>query len=456
MEKIYKLETIVFYGCLIFLVVLCALGFIAYPAVDDYEYALKSIEKGFWNSQVYEYLNWNGRYLATAILSFNPLTWRWYFGYHLIPLCLIIGLVLSLAYFLRSLLNGFDQNKIYKISVVIISIYLMRHFSLDQNIYWMSGSITYTLPLILELIFFALLYKNLNQEKRVFRTIAMVILTILVIGLNETIMLAHCFLLFMTCVYCIYKDKKLPSDLIILLMISILSSLVVVLAPGNGVRASRFERSHDVLFTLSNSITYTIIYSIKFLSPFYIVLFVFFRKNIKQILQSFELGKTIKFNLWFVLLTSLGLLYVTMAPSLWGMGRRPNDRTLNMVMFLYQLVFPFLAWHIYHKFYEKFSWPRKFISTMNKKTFLYLFVVCFFFYNPFFIIQDGLTKYPRYLELMDQRFSKIFSSDKNSIVELDYLTEKEIPRTIMFKDIDEKFPKIKRYYNIPNATLVEK
>ena len=48
MEKIYKLETIVFYGCLIFLVILCALGFIAYPAVDDYEYALKSIEKGFW------------------------------------------------------------------------------------------------------------------------------------------------------------------------------------------------------------------------------------------------------------------------------------------------------------------------------------------------------------------------------------------------------------------------
>lgn len=45
------------------------LSFFNHPSRDDFCYANKVLEQGFWNSQINWYNNWTGRYFSTGILS---------------------------------------------------------------------------------------------------------------------------------------------------------------------------------------------------------------------------------------------------------------------------------------------------------------------------------------------------------------------------------------------------
>jgi len=452
MEKIFKVERITLLFSSFFLIVLIGLSQFSYPAVDDYNYAIKAFERGFWNSQVTEYIRWNGRYIATAILSFNPLTWGWFSGYQLIPTFLLTCLFGGLYFFLSTFAPAFSPKKKVSLIIIFLFLYWMRHFAIAQNLYWMSGSITHTLPLSLILITYSLLYKIYAQRFNLWSYFIAIFLTILIIGFNETIMLGHCFLLFMMSVYQFVNFKKIPKSMIFLLLVAGACFFFVLLAPGNSIRAARFEKSHLIFRTISNSLTYTIIYSIKFLSPAYILLFLYFRKQIKEVLSQFKIAKYNPNNFKIVCFTCFGLLYVSIAPSLWGMGRRPNDRTLNMVMFIYEVLFPILAYQIYQKYHHKLKKIPLTFDKIPKNGFIILLMGSFLFFNTFNIAYDLIYKIPGYQKVMKARFKLVNGPIKDNL-KIEYVPAERTPSTVVFKDIDDQPSTFRKYFGLTNMIL---
>jgi hypothetical protein len=95
-----------FMGILISLVPYFILAFFSYPSTDDFAYATKVLDYGFWAGQIETYNTWSGRYFATLLLSFNPVAQKWIWGFPLLPIALLLGLWGSLWYALNSVLHG--------------------------------------------------------------------------------------------------------------------------------------------------------------------------------------------------------------------------------------------------------------------------------------------------------------------------------------------------------------
>ena len=88
----------------------------------------------------------------------------------------------------------------------------------------------------------------------------------LMVGCNETSMILSLFALVMTNIYMYQRNKRIDFYLLQILTIALIGSFVVLLAPGNFVRSSYFEKSNRLFRTLHSPIPYIPIYFISFLN----------------------------------------------------------------------------------------------------------------------------------------------------------------------------------------------
>ena len=75
------------------------ISFFNNPSIDDFCFFVKTIEKGYWNSQIEWYSTWTGRYFSTAILSIYPLLTKSFLLYKIVPL-ILLGLFFLATYIL--------------------------------------------------------------------------------------------------------------------------------------------------------------------------------------------------------------------------------------------------------------------------------------------------------------------------------------------------------------------
>ncbi|WP_460879602.1 hypothetical protein [Pontibacter rugosus] len=45
------------------------LSFYTYPQADDFDFAVRDSQNSFWETQVYSYLNWSGRFFGTCLTT---------------------------------------------------------------------------------------------------------------------------------------------------------------------------------------------------------------------------------------------------------------------------------------------------------------------------------------------------------------------------------------------------
>lgn len=332
-----------FMGILISLAPYFILAFFSYPSTDDFAYATKVLDYGFWAGQIETYNTWSGRYFATLLLSFNPVAQKWIWGFPLFPISLLLGLWGSLWYAFNSALHEnspplLPKKQIFWLSTVIFSIFLSHIQTPVQAFYWMAGAVTYTVPLILVTIASGLFFKLYRQGTLHFRHwIALVIFAPIIVGSNETIMLQWMALLSLLLYFLFRKYRKINLGLIGVFLLSFMGSLVVILAPGNKVRTSHFQDAHRPFYAIYRTIGACIEHSVQFLSLPLILLSLIVLAWTLQNREAILARIPSRMPKWLMLAFFATMMTSAFFPAMWAMGGNPPERVDNTTYFWFLL-----------------------------------------------------------------------------------------------------------------------
>lgn len=310
------------------LILLIILSFFAYPQADDFLFANSLHKFGWLGSQLNWYKTWFGRFSSTMLLisgsyiDFSTL-------YKVFPVMAIFGYVF--AFYLVSKKVFPDISKKFRLifSLTMLLLYVSGMPSLAQEFYWFTGWATYAPANIATIIFLS--YFDSIKNNKIY--IALILLGVFVIGSNEVSMLILMILVFILLLKD-YKNKRLWQ----MSAIFVLTSLVVVMAPGNAVRAAK---EHDLVLSLLTSagLTGTLI-GIWLLNPLlWISAFLFcrFRQklNIRIVLP--------KEKPFFVVLFLLFLIFCAPFIHFWSTGAPAPGRTLNISFFVFIFLFVYVV-----------------------------------------------------------------------------------------------------------------
>jgi hypothetical protein len=134
------------------------LGIFTRPLADDYAAALGVRELGFWAEQIAHYQQWSGRFASqaavTAAASLNDAFPR------ALPAILITCWIAVLMLALKQLLPRL--HRIVRLLLALEIVYTTVHLTPSPflSIYWMTGSLTYVLPLILTTALLAIVLRR--------------------------------------------------------------------------------------------------------------------------------------------------------------------------------------------------------------------------------------------------------------------------------------------------------
>jgi len=247
-------------------------AFFAYPMADDFFHAQR-----FSDSTIYEvcrdtYYNWSGRYFATFISILNPLILE------CVDLLIVYSIVLLFSSYIVIwfLIRKLCGNKLSKLSNCALTGLVMTSFlssvpSAHEFYYWFSAYITYTIPVILQILFFGIcinFYKTHIKKKSISFILITIILLFVIVGSNEfSIIQMHAFLaIAVICIPSLRKNKYVYILYSALLLFTVFS----IIAPGNFkrfeicnanvsiVRAFLLATYYSIKFVLNHAVTYCI------------------------------------------------------------------------------------------------------------------------------------------------------------------------------------------------------
>lgn len=364
-----KTAKILLYFEIITLILLIIISFFSYPQADDFIFANSLYQFGWLGSQINWYKTWFGRFSSTMLLisgcyiDFSIL-------YKLFPVSAIFGYIF--AFYLVSKKVFPDISRKFRLvsAITLFLLYVSGMPSLSQEIYWFTGWATYA-PANIAIVIFLSCFDSIKNNKI---CILLILIGIFVIGSNEVSMLLLMIFVFVS----LLRDRK-NKRLWLMAAVFSLFSLVVILAPGNAVRAAK---EHDFLFSLvaSFGLTGTLV-GVWLLNPLLwgaAFLFCCFRQklNVKIVLPK---EKPI-----FVILFLLFLIFCAPFTHFWSTGVPAPGRTLNISCF----VFIFLFFYIVSL--EKTQ--AVMVKILNKKFLLFTVFVVWFFGNLYVSSLDSMQK----------------------------------------------------------------
>lgn len=120
-----------------------------HPSADDYCYAFRSLNKGFWALQFDLYWTWTGRFFASAAISAYPYLAD-FIGLGFLKAYVFVGwvsisfLLLSIFLLLKSLFRELLSLKLLLWSSLgFVTLYINLMPSTVEGIYWLAGASTY-------------------------------------------------------------------------------------------------------------------------------------------------------------------------------------------------------------------------------------------------------------------------------------------------------------------------
>lgn len=400
------------------------------PSADDYCYAAKAHNLGFWNAQIDSYLGWTGRYLSTFLLSFDILVKGKFILYKLFPVLLILSLFKSIFNLISLLFVSLSKKDIYIITSLFLIVYFIQMPSVSEGIYWFAGSMTYQLSNIISILFICSLIKllQLNKLKHLFFAI---IYMVLLIGTNETSMVIWSVSFGGIFLYKSILGKKIQYHLLSVICVIFICSLLVVLAPGNSIRGAYFPESHQFFNSVFQSLRALVINGIRWFPLLFILtllLFGYLKKN-----ASIKSSYVFKVNPVLVFSVVCIITFFGFFISFWSMGSAPPLRTINVISFYYMLGLLYTMFIIFFKYERTFEFYR--LINRQKKYALMIVIlgsiVCF--NNIRGVYSDLLlgTAYRYNLELIERY--KLIQGSKLALYEIPGLKNK--PRTLFVSDI---------------------
>ncbi len=433
------------------------------PSVDDYSYALKALDFGYWGGQAEAYKQWNGRYFASFILCLNIISGKGLFFYKLLPVVLIFMSIHAIYKILSEFSHDISKLSLTVLSTFIVLTYLNFMPSIAQGIYWEPGAITYHLGNIVFTYFLGNLIQCFTKSNALSLKLKLIPLTILACGLNESIMIAV-VLVTATALLMAYKYHK-PLQLYItsLLILAILCTVIMAVAPGNHIRDIGFLDPQKKNFTYTITASFSTLFSYLkqwLLTPSMLL----FSLSTAVIFVKIQAPNQIKDNRSFikfliVFVAGFCIVAATLAPGFWSTGYIAPDRTINSVYWVF-LLWWFVSMYFFSVLMVGYI-QNVYIS--QHLTLGLLLAICAFYYGQSYnynrAIGDIVTgrAYIYHTEFKN-RLHLIEDSKKNSICELPEYSV--IPGTIFFEDLkfdsEDWFNKeFARFYGLQAVQLVK-
>ncbi|WP_321425296.1 DUF6056 family protein [uncultured Bacteroides sp.] len=429
--------------CISSLIPLFLLSIYNNPAVDDYTYALRDTNRNIIEVVLNTYQNWSGRYFSTAIAQINPLTYHSLTAYKIYPAILIAIFCAAYFYFFKSIFKeSLSRLKVLSISAFFILLFVLQAPSVSEAFYWFSGYAAFTVPSILLIFLGALLIK----ERSLFQQIIAIILAICITGGNEvSAVILFSFLLFIN--YIFYtNNQRINKRNGLLLIVTFVCIVIVILSPGNFIRAGGETTSHNILWTFAGSILQSLSWFIIWgqalilASIIYIPLFgvKIAKSDNKQATSIFHI--TYRQYLTFFLLT----LLIAHIPPLWGLGTVVIGRIANVIYIFFLFSWFYGLQLIINKNIERIP-----IHNNRYYKFIYIAIFIAFLLNNVFNINNNIAT--SYVDLITGKAKNydIELEKRNIIIQNNKSNRKiitlplinNLPKTIYFKDIsnDENY-----------------
>ncbi|MDQ3020792.1 MAG: DUF6056 family protein [Bacteroidota bacterium] len=426
------------------------------PCWDDFEYSEIAYQNGFFQSQNIWYQTWSGRYFSTAVLSaLNPLLFRSILGYKIIILVFILLFLLS-VYFLVSEIGKDIFSKKEKLICTLSFCYLIFYGmpTITLALFWFSSAVIYQLANTMTVVLILLLIKfNRYQNQKISFTLVLSICLLIfaIEGSNEVTMLTTTLFFVILFMINIIHTKKLNKYLFIFAAVSLVSFALVYSAPGNNYRLSTNPESHQLIFSIKNSIIDLLkfimyrIYNLPLL--IFTVLFVsFYSKHIsiKKPQNILNVNPVLSLSLYLLILFS-GIFV-----SYYSLGTATPFRTLNVIYVLFLAGWFINIIIIINYFYAK----RKIkIKSLPGYAYVILSIAVLFSFaretNSIKVAYKDLLNGTAQLfdSELKERYRKIYS-DTSDTCEVDSLTA--IPKSFFYYDIgsdpDGKYNKLQSQY----------
>ncbi len=328
---------------------------------DDYCTSGKLATLGFWPAQLFWFNNWTGRFSFTFFVSLIEL-----FDSNIVmflPTIFIFMILISGYFLIYSIIKNIQiYNRRILALLLTVGIIFTTFFTLPnigQNLYWMTGAVTYLFPINFVFILYGLLF--LFREKlpfqrwfgNIFFGLFIFFLAVLVNGFSEVLSVLQIVILSLIILFLFLKQRfeSIKSLWMIALIGSIIGLIFMVSAPGNEIRLSQHPPNPGLLTFLYNSFRYFFIYIILwFVKNINIIwpissLMIFITYYVKT---HFYYGKEISYNYFikysFMIISGLIILiFFSFLPSAWATAGAPETRVLIFPTFLLVFLINFVS-----------------------------------------------------------------------------------------------------------------
>lgn len=317
-----------------------ALALFIHPYADDLSYAVVGMTTPLGERLVQEYTSWNGRYFSNVLVLRGPLVLGLDHGlplYRLAAVVLILGTIYAAYHALRILLPRLHRSSAATGALAFLLLYLHLIPDASEGFYWYTGAVTYQLANVLCMLLAANWIRALRTPDAVggWWYPAQCALVVLIAGSNEVhaafMVLAHIGLLAWTW----KRTGRMRGPSMVLLVVALLCTLVVVVAPGNATRGALFPLRHDLVRTLAYSVAQTGRFTLQWVLVLVLPTVVFIallRKGIRQgLLDPFVTTP----NKWVALAMPFAVVFISMVVTYWPTGLLGQYRTIGLALFFF-------------------------------------------------------------------------------------------------------------------------
>ncbi|MFN3588702.1 MAG: DUF6056 family protein [Spirosomataceae bacterium] len=295
---------------------------------DDYCFADTAIKYGFWETQKLYYLGWSGRFTGTLITHANPLFFKQLWLAKIVPILILGFLLLCLFRFCWVVLSELSVGSKVLFSSLLSSFVLWFMPSYLEGFYWQSGAYQTVCASLLILTLASFIKFKQTRFEVNWMLLGLVFITA---GSSEVIMLVLDMLIASYVLYQWFIKNQISKDGLILLAITVVTSLIVVAAPGNEIRMQA-SGSSDFFFSLTKAINemIVIVKGYLFQTPLLLVtswfLFIYNGKKLSQLIKSTP---------WYWIgLVWIVAVFIAVFIPIYGYGSLPG-RVMNIIHILF-------------------------------------------------------------------------------------------------------------------------
>lgn len=266
-KRISRLLLVLF--CIfIFMVILNSMSPLVY---DDYAYFVKTSSiKTILSDEYHQYMTWTGRSVVHVIFRLFTKLPKIYFNfYNSLMFTILMYQLIAFA----SITKEKILVNVYTKAIFIFSLLWLFTPNFNNVYLWMAGSVNYLTAMVIMLSFILIYHRYMvestPQKDNILKTIGMLFLGIVAGWCNENTSGGTLFIIIgYTIISFLYKNKKIEKWMITGIIGNIVGFIFMVMAPGNDIRATYFDRNNlsliwkiiDAIPTISDGLQKNAIY----------------------------------------------------------------------------------------------------------------------------------------------------------------------------------------------------